>query len=300
MSSSHPRRGLVGPALLIGLGILFLLENLDILAWNVWEAVLRLWPLLLIAWGLELLLGRRSAWGAAFALILTLALLVGGAFILGDSQLQTETTRIDFNIPLAATQHARIRFDPALAYLRVRNTEDDSESLLEGYAHPLPGEEIDQEITQAGRRLEATIRTSTGIVMPFLHVSTDRNSWDFRLHPEVAYDLSLKVGAGKTDLFLEPMVMERIDVDTGIGQTIIRLPATGNYEALIKGGLGQVIVILPDDVGIKLLANVGIGAVDVPKDYRREGDAFVSPTYHQAEDTVELTVNMGIGSIDIR
>jgi hypothetical protein len=78
MSSRYYRPGLVGPVLLIGLGILFLLENLGLLAWNIWEVAFRLWPLLFIAWGLELMLGRRSAWGAAVAFILILLILVGG------------------------------------------------------------------------------------------------------------------------------------------------------------------------------------------------------------------------------
>jgi hypothetical protein len=58
------RRSLVGPVILIGLGVVFLLNNLGVLAWSVWEVILRLWPILLVAAGLDLLLGRRSIWGS--------------------------------------------------------------------------------------------------------------------------------------------------------------------------------------------------------------------------------------------
>ena len=44
--------GLVGPAILIGLGVVFLLNNLGMLDWGIWNILLRLWPLLLIAIGL--------------------------------------------------------------------------------------------------------------------------------------------------------------------------------------------------------------------------------------------------------
>ena len=54
------RGGLIGPVILIGLGSVFLLINLGVLSWSVWTVIFRLWPVLLVAAGLDLLLGRRS------------------------------------------------------------------------------------------------------------------------------------------------------------------------------------------------------------------------------------------------
>ena len=36
------RGSLVGPVILIGLGVVFLLNNLGVLAWSVWEVILRI------------------------------------------------------------------------------------------------------------------------------------------------------------------------------------------------------------------------------------------------------------------
>jgi predicted membrane protein len=137
------------------------------------------------------------------------------------------------------------------------------------------------------------------IVMPFLRISGDHASWDLNIHPDVDYDLLIDVGAGKTDLFLDDLILKSLDVDTGIGQTIVHLPEQGEYEANINGGLGQVVVFLPDDLGVKLLVDVGIGAIDVPNSFRRLGDAYVSPNFGQAEETIEVDVSLGIGSIEI-
>jgi lia operon protein LiaF len=71
-----PIRGsLAGPAVLIGLGIVFLLNNLGYLGWGIWDTLLRLWPVLLIAVGLDLLIGRRSALGSALLALLVVAAL---------------------------------------------------------------------------------------------------------------------------------------------------------------------------------------------------------------------------------
>src|SRR5215210_2097893 len=50
----------LGPVLLILAGSVFLLNNLGILPWNVWGDVWRLWPLIPIAIGLDIIVGRRS------------------------------------------------------------------------------------------------------------------------------------------------------------------------------------------------------------------------------------------------
>ena len=66
---------MVGPLILIGLGLVFLLSNLGVLPENVWDYIWRLWPILLIAIGLDIVIGRRSVWGSLAVLVLILALL---------------------------------------------------------------------------------------------------------------------------------------------------------------------------------------------------------------------------------
>ncbi|MFN2224851.1 MAG: LiaI-LiaF-like domain-containing protein, partial [Anaerolineae bacterium] len=64
MNERRPKRiDILGPVLLIAIGIILLLNTMGILEWSVWWRLIRLWPVLLIAAGLELLLGRRSVWG---------------------------------------------------------------------------------------------------------------------------------------------------------------------------------------------------------------------------------------------
>ena len=55
------RRGsLFGPLLLIALGIIFLLNNVNVLQGDVWNTILRLWPLILIVIGLDSLYQRQG------------------------------------------------------------------------------------------------------------------------------------------------------------------------------------------------------------------------------------------------
>ena len=61
----HPRPSLVWPIVLVSIGVLFLLNNLGILAEDIWLPLLRLWPLVLILIGIEILVG--PLWGGELA-----------------------------------------------------------------------------------------------------------------------------------------------------------------------------------------------------------------------------------------
>jgi len=285
--------------MLIGLGLVFLLNNLGLITWNVWDVLLRLWPLLLVAWGLDLMLGRRSAWGAALALIIILVLLTGGVFLMGSARLPSGST-LDIDIPILDVREAQISLDPALAYLRINGADDSSQSLLSGHVLPLKGERVDQDVQRSQRRLEADIRTAGVVVMPFVRMTSERASWDFSLHPGIDFGIKIDVGGGKTDLLIEDLILRVLSVHTGIGQTIVFLPEQGSYAAEIDGGLGQIIVYLPEDVGVKLNVDIGIGSIEVPDYLQQEGGVYVSPGYDKAEEHIELDVSLGIGIIEVR
>ena len=84
--SNRPyRRGsIVWPVVLICLGGVFLLTNLGVISGDVWPRMLQLWPLLLVAIGIDLLLGRRSGIFAGLAV-----LLIFGMFAAGVAVVQT-------------------------------------------------------------------------------------------------------------------------------------------------------------------------------------------------------------------
>jgi len=76
-------RSIVGPTLMIGLGAIFMANNLNMLRWDSWMAILRLWPVLIIAIGLEIFIGRRNVWLSAVGVGAALALLVAGLWLSG-------------------------------------------------------------------------------------------------------------------------------------------------------------------------------------------------------------------------
>ena len=72
----------VSGAVLIALGILLVLQSAEVIPWELWEELWRFWPLVFIAAGVNILVGRRSPWLALLAVVALLAGSVGAAYAL--------------------------------------------------------------------------------------------------------------------------------------------------------------------------------------------------------------------------
>ena len=76
MSSQRHYRSIFWPILLIGVGLVWLLQNLNLIpGWN-WGTIWQLWPIFLIAIGLDLLVARRSPILGAIVALGTIGLII--------------------------------------------------------------------------------------------------------------------------------------------------------------------------------------------------------------------------------
>src|SRR5689334_14326052 len=72
-------RSIVFPVLFVIVGVVLLLNNLGYLPWAVWTALGQMWPVLLILFGLDLLIGRRNAWVGATVILISFVAVLGAA-----------------------------------------------------------------------------------------------------------------------------------------------------------------------------------------------------------------------------
>ncbi len=299
MNNRYRRPSITGPVILITLGVIFLLNNLGMIELNAWDVIMRFWPILLIAVGLDILIGHRSAWGAAIALVVVLAILAGG-IVFFDNQPRWTYASESVEIPLGNVKNATVTLDPALGYLYVDALPKESKVLAQGEVRPFSGEEISETVDITSMRATIDLRSKDFIMMPFFSGWSDQPSWDLALHPGVVTDLIVDFGVGKAELDLRDLQIGEIQVEHGIGQTILLLPSADNIEVYLDGGIGEIRVVIPKGVGVRLRANVGIGNVQVPSDYTRDGDFYLSPGYAAAGKQIEMEIDLGIGSVQVR
>ncbi|MDP3878698.1 MAG: DUF5668 domain-containing protein [Dehalococcoidales bacterium] len=67
----------VGGIFLLFLGIVFLLQSLNILSWNIWGTLWRFWPVMLIITGLAILLRQFNIWLVSLLILAVLFACLG-------------------------------------------------------------------------------------------------------------------------------------------------------------------------------------------------------------------------------
>ncbi len=299
MSERTRTGGLVGPVLLIGLGAIFLLNNLGILTWSVWDLVFRLWPLILIAIGLDLLVGGRSVWGSLLALVLILAVFIGGVFLMGI-QFEAAIPAGEIRQPLGGLTEAEVAIGPAVGLFRVVALEEGSGDLVQGEVRLGRGESLRSDFDRERDPARFTLKSSGFAWFPTSGMwGTKTATWDLSLNPDVPLSLDLSLGVGMLEINLGELILTDLDVSLGIGKSTITLPGEGSFKAKIDGAIGQTIVVIPRGMAARILVSTGLGTSQMPAGYSRQGDYYISPGYGTAENRVDLEIGQAIGLIQV-
>lgn len=300
-SQQPPRRprSVVGPVILILLGLAFLLNNLDILPFNMWSFLWRLWPVWLIAIGLDILIGRRVAWGSYVVLGLVLAIVGGSMWFYSffgpaiSGELLRDTT---VQAELKGANSADVEIRASVSEFRLGSLSAGSNLLADGTIDRLENERIRQDYV--GSRL--TIKSEGFNGIPWSGRNTRAGRWEIKLNRDVPISLTLGTGVGESRIDLQDLTLTRLTLDTGVGSTDLTLPARGRFDAQINTGVGETVIRIPEGMAARVRVRQGIGSFSVDRSFERQGDWYVTTGYDQAEHKVTLDVSGGIGEVRIQ
>lgn len=251
------------PVILIGVGVILLLRNLEIIpAFNI-SMLLRLWPLILVVIGLDILFGRRASWvGGAIGL-----LAVGGiiAFLMFNPSLgitETSGTKTDtISEPLEGATSAKY-------YLEFSSDPVDLNTLADNY-HLVTG-----TITHSGtlnfdvsgtteKVVHLSQTTSSNDWLQWNFVFAEQN-WEIALNPDIPSELIVDGGSGSVNMDLSGMKLTSLQAAMGSGSSQFDFPVSDTpYTAVIESGSGSVNMTLPAETDLELTLDSGSGSVNI-------------------------------------
>lgn len=279
----------------MGLGVILLLNNLGYTSVGFWE-IARLWPILLIAAGLEVLLGSRLNWASVIGTLLVLALISDALwFVARHSTTQTAAHYHELAYPRGGARTATIVLRPAVGSLTL-DALSDSPSLAEAAIRTLPGEELVEEFVE-GIRARLTLSRRSG---PMGSYRVDDDAWNVSIGSDIPTDLTVDLGAGQVVLDLLDLQTELVKLDIGIGKAQVALPSGADSNIVVDGGVGALTVLVPPDAGARVTVDAGMVTRSMPPGFARSGDTYTSPNYSNADYQVDLTLSLGGGSIVVR
>jgi len=296
LDSALKGEGLVGPIFIIGIGTTFLFSTLGFLDITIWELILTLWPLFLIAIGLDIALGRRSVVWSLFAVLIFLLVVIGSIWLL-FSPVAGSPAEEDIYQPMEGATQAQLFIEPAVGTLVIKSQQNE-DSLIEGEVRLAKREGVSSEFSVIDGTATFSLN-STGFV--FFSIPSQKHpwTWNLSLSSEIPLDLQVKLGVGVSHIDLTDLQVQQLDVNVSVGETRLILPTQGIVEVRIENAIGTTTIVLPPTMAMSLTADTGLVSIYVPEDFVIQGDIYVSPDYAAAGDRIELNVNQAIGVVRV-
>jgi hypothetical protein len=125
--------------------------------------------------------------------------------------------------------------------------------------------------------------------------------WDFTLNPSIPLSLRLETGASESRLSLGELQVKELVLKTGASSTTVELPsAAGLTRVSVESGAAAVRLRVPAGVAASISVRSALAGVNVDaKRFPRSAGGWASPDYDKAANKVEISVETGVGSIDI-
>jgi hypothetical protein len=290
---------------LISAGVLFLLNNLGVVPWTIWETLGRLWPLILIAIGIDLVVGRRSP---VISLLLVLAVLgTGGAIVYANSGFTApgELASAQLDIRLNTAKSADVHVDMGVGSLTIGSMSGEPNELARGdlgYYENHGAPRVD--VNESGNTAEVEIAERSGgwNFAPHWFNGGRSPGWVITLNERVPVNLEVDAGTGNMTLDLEDLQLSGLTVDSGTGNASITLPATANNTTVeLDGGTGNLELIVPEGLEARIEVDSGIGNTTVDHRFSSQGeDTYESSAYDTATNKVTIKIDHGVGNLNIR
>lgn len=279
----QPRRqfSVAFPLVLISLGVAFLLVNLGVLHGITWAQVFRLWPVLIILAGVDLLLRPRSYLAAA---VVDIAIIVAAfAYLLSGATVGPASLAYTIDVPRAGVTDLNLTVNYGAG----------SFTLAGGGTALVAVSSSAQDVTRTvdQNNTNASVVVSSDSNTLFGADGRDRR-WDVRLPSDVRTGMTLNLGAGEFDVDLSHVQLTRGTINAGASDLTVTLPKpTGNVTLKISSGASSVTIIVPSGVAYSVTTTGVLHSVTGPQ---RSSD------YATATDRVTIDVSIAAGSVQIR
>jgi hypothetical protein len=322
--------------ILIAIGVIWLLLQADILSSANLVVLFRLWPIILVAVGLELLIGRNSRSlslliGAGTIVLLGVLMVFGPSLGLATpANVQT----VQYSEPLDDAKSAKLDLDFSVGDVNMQALSD-SNMLLDADLRYIGNVDFESSTSNGEKLVTLTSHDDSRNFFDFLGFSfigsSDEDSlhWEIGLNPTTPLDLNLKGGVGTNTLDLSGVQLSSLRYDGGVGGSTVSLPS-GSYDldlnagvgalnvkfmddtavdASIVGGVGKVTLDLPEAAPVRLEVEGTLGGIDVPENFVEinsnqdvdESGVWESASYAEAGDSARIRIvfDGGVGGLSV-
>ncbi|MEX2598438.1 MAG: DUF5668 domain-containing protein [Dehalococcoidia bacterium] len=296
-SRAKDRRGVpIGGLILVGLGVLLLLQTTGAVSWGFWAEIWRFWPVALIAVGVNLIFGRRYPLVAGIIVVLLLLGAAGGAIALvaGGS---VGTVTSSFDAPLEDTDSADLLLSFGAGSLVVHSLQADNPYLVDGQFET-PGRQASVTLERAGADADLTI----GMDTEGFNFGFNNADWNIGLAQQPEWNMDIRGGASDIELDLRQLRVPALSLRVGAASINLVLPEQADDMTVdVRSGASSIDITVPEGVAARITSSSGLSSVDVDTDrFPRANGDWQSPDFETADNRVTIDLRVGVASVNVR
>lgn len=284
--------------LLIGVGIFLLLVNFGLVSREFWWQMGRLWPLLLVALGVRLLL-RDSVPAACLAALLVLGIFGFAAWqAWGGNTAAAEKKTTVFGLEsVAAVEECLLTIDFGAGELNIGAGADKLAAGQLEYYSAKPDWHYNTEDGRGILRVTQTEEPWTGL---FRRPDRGGYHWALQLAAGPVWEIEADTGACRAEMDLTELSVGRFDLNTGASSVAVRF---GDKQAAcrvkIDAGASDIRLSFPRGAGVRVDLTGSLGGNNLAKaGLVRQGDYYTTPDYTAAAVKFDAAVHLGVGNLD--
>jgi hypothetical protein len=293
------RTGLVWPIMLLGLGTLLLLGNLDYLSVSALPLLGKIWPILLVAIGIDIAFGRQdSVWYVALRVVLGIVV-VGLILWLAMAFPTAVGTRVvNFEQTLDDAQSSRIELNLVGGQIGISGGAEEDQliagkavlprytSLAPVYSQPVNG--------------KSSLKIETENSNNILAGDQSAYEYNFQVSSILPIDLNTDVVVGELRIDLADTLVQRVDTELALGAQTLSIPCNDGLNVQMDQALGYVTLYIPAGCNVNIHLDNALVSTTIPTGWQRQDNLITNPDASNQEGTVDVRIGVAIGAVSIR
>jgi len=282
---------------LLCIGIIWVLVNLGVITWSIFDSLLVLWPLILVVIGVVVVF-RENAIVRIVAWLLFLAVIVSYSYYTksdtgnGNTSARSDKVAVE---KLDQTRFGNLKL--SLGGIRL-NVDSDTANLLDAEVEdPYVQNTIDYKNDKETAVLDFS-RNRRGFFAGIKHLGKEYDG-EFHLNRDVVWDMDVKVGAAGGTIDLSEIKVRNMDVDAGACN--LEMIFGSSYDTTnvkIDAGASKLKLVFPGTAGVRIKVDGLLSKEDLDRlGWERREGFYESPNYSEAESKIDLDIDMGAGKL---
>jgi len=301
MPEKEPQRLIYVPIwgiFLLFLGVVFLLQTLNVLPWGLWETLWRFWPVLIIIIGLGILLRHYNVWLVSLLVLAMFGACLGIA--IWQHGLPPAPGMVSYSEPLGNMERAQIEVDFTAGDIHIGSLPPGSLNFVEA-ASGARNSDGSMNVDFHQQDGAGTLRLSIGRVnRPFW--SGDGIRWEVNFTRNIPLTLNVKSAASNTELYLSELKVTELRLDVDAGNCKVAVPSSvGTTYAYIKADVANLEISVPDGVAARIQVDTDLSAFDVDESrFPKQGDYYISDNFATAQNRIYLEIDSDVGRVQVK